>query len=99
TRFSRDWSSDVCSSDLSTLPPSLRGREVAVAIHDAQEPPPGMDCAPPPRKDDIRPASGQMTQRSPYVNVTQCCREGRATPDSTRSEERRVGKGGGCVGR
>src|SRR5690606_40350975 len=25
TRFSRDWSSDVCSSDLKTLPPKAQG--------------------------------------------------------------------------
>src|SRR5690606_41040588 len=28
TRFSRDWSSDVCSSDLQTVPPSLGGRRL-----------------------------------------------------------------------
>src|SRR5690606_39587858 len=30
TRFSRDWSSDVCSSDLRDLAATLRGYELAV---------------------------------------------------------------------
>src|SRR5690606_39305902 len=33
TRFSRDWSSDVCSSDLDNIPPVAECQDITVALN------------------------------------------------------------------
>src|SRR5690606_39838358 len=87
TIFSRDWSSDVCSSDLPSLPPSppsgRRRRDPCPASKPALPPAEqpqyrsGEGAEPPRRRDTDadRPASPVRENR-------------------TRSEERRVGKEG-----
>src|SRR5690606_41162212 len=87
TRFSRDWSSDVCSSDLhgqrggpgdGHRRPGERDR---LAVVDGDEPLPAGDAAP--HGDTAAGGGVRLGERPPAVGVV----------DADRSEERRVGKG------
>src|SRR5690606_40010056 len=83
TRFSRDWSSDVCSSDLIPLP--------------RMEPPAGVNPASDeeagcPHLPCCRFRSGQRSAGFPVRQLHGGF--GSASADGRRSEERRVGKAG-----
>src|SRR5690606_40609835 len=86
TRFSRDWSSDVCSSDLDVVA-RIGGDEFVVLLH-------RVDGAP----QALVPA-GKIVEalRQPFAveGLTlhiSCCVGVALYPDHGRSEERRVGK-------
>src|SRR5690606_39507361 len=85
TRFSRDWSSDVCSSDLRNGParagsgptvPTMDGREWHAAYQD--------------RLQDVRDRTARARRALAAVAGTATSRDGAVV--ITRSEERRVGK-------
>src|SRR5690606_40326156 len=83
TRFSRDWSSDVCSSDLPAPPVGGTGRSIAsVGIL------PGKDAADP-YGTPCRAGPGRPGGRAWPRGLAGDVR-------SLRSEERRVGKECGC---
>src|SRR3712207_8203398 len=82
TRYWRDWSSDVCSSDLRTLgraAPSPAWRSCPALPHSSPPGPPG--SSPP---DDEGPANGEGPSPRLLKHYKKLAR--------TRSEERRVGK-------
>src|SRR5690606_41089504 len=87
TRFSRDWSSDVCSSDLGRIIEPAEANEVLNAVLDA-----GInfiDTSP-----DYGPSEEMIGQsianrRDEYFLATKC---GCPVTVEQRSEERRVGK-------
>src|SRR5690606_39461876 len=91
TRFARDWSSDVCSSDLSET--AWRGaREALPPLRDRRS-----------GRRDIPGFDGRLpAQGAPFdenIATMRAARESsvrppRALPGSARSEERRVGKWG-----
>src|SRR5207253_7995494 len=89
TRWPRDWSSDVCSSDLigKMVEAPLHGNDVAFEIigvvratryYDLHQTPPSMFFY-------------NLQQAGPYM-PTLHVRVGSANPEFVRSEERRVGK-------
>src|SRR5690606_39739971 len=83
TRFSRDWSSDVCSSDL-RKPQHLRQQRQGAGPH--QRPPQGLHAT----QDDVKqhlngPCETKVARADEVVQVG-------------RSEERRVGKEGRARG-
>src|SRR5690606_40482872 len=85
TRFSRDWSSDVCSSDLATPSSKLSNK--------ASTPRPSPPKAPPPAKET--PAASPS--KSPPVSRCEllfCGPPSQFVRRALRSEERRVGKEG-----
>src|SRR5690606_41007253 len=90
TRFSRDWSSDVCSSDLTSLGDVvgalLPGGSVSpgmIAVPPRRSPlPPGLEYDPP---SITQPENWQAYSHQEIYSINQ-----------RRSEERRVGKGGRC---
>src|SRR5690606_41033752 len=79
TRFSRDWSSDVCSSDLE-------------ALHGPWSWPFGPHGTPADAFDDRRPASRGGRIMGQKINPIGLRLGVNRTWDSRRSEERRVGK-------
>src|SRR5690606_41062767 len=83
TRFSRDWSSDVCSSDLEIMPVAvgLDHRDGELSVH-------GWTQASGVRLDD---ALGRFPTAAAFV-ITDISRDGMLTGPDVRSEERRVGK-------
>src|SRR5207302_2463250 len=85
TRFSRDWSSDVCSSDL---------RRTSRPVHDAQDH--GQLPPPAPFPENLR--ASLLARRSPASSAIASCSL-ITSPLTHRSEERRVGKecGSGCA--
>src|SRR5207302_4543649 len=92
TRFSRDWSSDVCSSDLADQSADVsalgdaRDREGEDEVDD----------------DDPERAAAEDVVALPLEHEAGAedpeNRSGRADGRDERSEERRVGKGGGARG-
>src|SRR5690606_39894305 len=81
TRFSRDWSSDVCSSDLSSQPPATPGRNWRQVV-----------C-----KRQVRSPPSSMINSGPACKVAAKCRKYSSSvapyqAKTARSEERRVGK-------
>src|SRR5690606_40182666 len=86
TRFSRDWSSDVCSSDLKT--PSVSAAERFVSTQGGSG-----------RQDGTGPKfqAGGLGQDGYQGSALDSRTDGAIGPDG-RSEERRVGKGGGGRG-
>src|SRR5690606_40989819 len=84
TRFSRDWSSDVCSSDLLVV------ADAAMGIHYAHLA--GNDDGTPLVHGDIRPETLMVS----FGGVCQVTGYGAlgVAPKESRSEERRVGKEG-----
>src|SRR5690606_40235872 len=90
TRFSRDWSSDVCSSDLTSHPSKNNGYTISYS---------GMHC----RKTNITDTITSTTT-APHEYATYLCTYSKTRSNSTdhtstpnipsanRSEERRVGK-------
>src|SRR5690606_39743268 len=99
TRFSRDWSSDVCSSDL--IGRALRAaalielvgsstRDLADATY-----PDRLPSVPAPTPDD----STVLTPTSGVLILVDHDHVVRAAQQADRSEERRVGKEGGPRGR
>src|SRR5699024_11388716 len=83
TRSKRDWSSDVCSSDLDgvvTIPGDLRVLTGHARVWDAQV--------------DGLPAPDEVATFDQVVAAIAAVPQGEG--DGQRSEERRVGKGGGC---
>src|SRR5690606_40135468 len=88
TRFSRDWSSDVCSSDLATdvtvpidIPPAANRATLTLANGDVIM----LDSA----------SDGQLAVQQGTRILKEADRiiyEGNRTPANERSEERRVGK-------
>src|SRR5207302_6508589 len=96
TRFSRDWSSDVCSSDLRNVESiddyvTLIGLFRAVAAH----------ARPEGRAHDVTPSSWPQLLRRFYelalLALHEVVARGGGVREAPRSEERRVGKG--CGGR
>src|SRR5690606_40548037 len=86
TRFSRDWSSDVCSSDLAAP------RAGTMVGGRAGPPDPAAERGGAPRAPSVRGlVDGDRDPRRRSA--------GRAGVPLARSEERRVGKGGGRGGR
>src|SRR5690606_39730446 len=81
TRFSRDWSSDVCSSDLGAcpLPADSAGCEAVPAPRERTHP------------HDGKVIVGGTRRHRPDRDGRLSCLRGRL-PRGTRSEERRVGK-------
>src|SRR5690606_39642518 len=82
TIFSRDWSSDVCSSDLVSTAGHPRGYHRRLCCPAGCSPcprPRGSPCSPP----CCSPPPAAMAAQKTTAAAT------------TRSEERRVGKGGG----
>src|SRR5690606_40112881 len=92
TRFSRDWSSDVCSSDLPRRPTRPAGRDAPKALRRSHEVLPrahGTTTGDTRRGATCTDASPRHTSssRSPGHQLAR-------TPTTPRSEERRVGKKG-----
>src|SRR5690606_39784291 len=92
TRFSRDWSSDVCSSDLLADQHALAGKvEVGHAKDGHGKWPPGVKgaslsaCA----VRDSNPSQALAAPGSREGRISRCA----AGTAATRSEERRGGKG------
>src|SRR5690606_39579724 len=92
TRFSRDWSSDVCSSDLGTL------NSTKHSSYDRADPVHNAGCN---RENPVKHTGNDTTQRADYTrNGTdrRSCRTYNVTKHAgnytkhRRSEERRVGK-------
>src|SRR5690606_41186466 len=81
TRFSRDWSSDVCSSDLSH-PPS----------GDLRPAPRGVLRAAVGRSSDFRTGGFPSPTSAASLAWAQCVFAGSFPVTAARSEERRVGK-------
>src|SRR5690606_40021593 len=81
TRFSRDWSSDVCSSDLLRRPSG----SARILKRPRSWPPPALFLCPP-----VDPARRNRKAFRQVCNGLRPCLIG--TPDLCRSEERRVGK-------
>src|SRR5690606_40243144 len=78
TRFSRDWSSDVCSSDLASLSPE------AVSLAEEVHPPTGFA----PVTFFVVPDQGAVVARFGMTDAPSRVHD----PGGGRSEERRVGK-------
>src|SRR5690606_39284112 len=93
TRFSRDWSSDVCSSDLfpfpavGDAPAVVGGGDVAVAFTDTEATMALMSFLASPEAAEIWVAEGGFTSPNKSVDTS-------LYPD--RSEERRGGQEGSC---
>src|SRR5690606_40685181 len=89
TRFSRDWSSDVCSSDLNPQAP------VHVLIVPNEPIPTAADVKP-----EHEAALGRMFTVAAKVAAQEGLEKGYRliVNCKERSEERRVGKGGRCGG-
>src|SRR5690606_39627376 len=94
TRFSRDWSSDVCSSDLA----HFLGAPTAPKVWQAADDVPVRDLVAP-EVLQANPFLGSMNagQFRAWAGTRGGMQEGRASADM-RSEERRVGEGGGAQG-
>src|SRR5690606_40344720 len=91
-RFSRDWSSDVCSSDLAAMIEAQQARLKALTVdteHLAQKPVP----KPLPPVSESGAASGTNDRRAALEAVGGSCPGpiGGGTNGAPRSEERRVG--------
>src|SRR5690606_40432115 len=92
-RFSRDWSSDVCSSDLEAEGAARGGRSMSAWTHPSLGP---IELIPPklcPKKvwqHFYDP--GEHWERVCAVDVAVMRREAEVTVGAARSEERRVGK-------
>src|SRR5690606_40131484 len=94
TRFSRDWSSDVCSSDLIELPGLLqvyiqpKGVSSGTAARSPQAILPGARMRGKlAETETLQEALGVVAEIAPFSEGFQ--------PQGIRSEERRVGKEGG----
>src|SRR5690606_41152510 len=89
TRFSRDWSSDVCSSDLRIIPLLSRYFDIVSAAIQQES-------------GTIDKFIGDAVMAfwgAPAANpdhATDCCRAALACQRAVRSEERQVGKECGC---
>src|SRR5690606_41014962 len=81
TRFSRDWSSDVCSSDLSAIAKEVQHRRTI------NERKPHLCFRPPAFYPCLLPRSV-----NPALQRHRLCRNRRDPSGPARSEERRVGK-------
>src|SRR5690606_40135633 len=98
TRFSRDWSSDVCSSDLAAGV-GEGGRDRVDAVDEERVRPPldwrtrGIGA--------LRPARPRkrLPRHAPLISAAGKGDNGRGGRRDPRSEERRVGEGGGWVTR
>src|SRR3546814_20468007 len=86
-----DWSSDVCSSDLSIIRPSASSRASVL-------PPASFSTTalPPPIGRDRR-ALRALQRRGRQLQPVEHAALGGRLPALARSEERRVGKGGGST--
>src|SRR5690606_39703038 len=84
TRFSRDWSSDVCSSDLEAMPLLSRAKQVEILVVETgrtdEEEIPGADLA------------RHLARHKLKVDLRRVLAPSRRDIDAMRSEERRVGK-------
>src|SRR5690606_41192115 len=92
TRFSRDWSSDVCSSDLYAVPPVVAHKWAAAAAELADQPGYAQAFMPNGRA----PAVGEHFRipDAAYTLRRIAASGGRDFYEGERSEERRVGKEG-----
>src|SRR5690606_40812756 len=77
TRFSRDWSSDVCSSDLATLAPTMCTPKISSVLASANI--------------FTNPLVSSLARALPNA-LNGNCPALYSTPSALRSEERRVGK-------
>src|SRR5690606_40299967 len=96
TSFSRDWSSDVCSSDLASVERSATSPNAPIALRGADELA-ELARAFERSRAQIHEQLGEITRREQalrdYIaNTTHDL----MLPLSVRSEERRVGKEGSC---
>src|SRR5699024_11692529 len=91
TRSKRDWSSDVCSSDLvAALRAALADGTIDIVATDhAPHPREAKDC-------EFAAAAMGMTGLETAVGVVAAAMIAPGEHEFTRSEERRVGKGGVC---
>src|SRR5690606_40807555 len=93
TRFSRDWSSDVCSSDLNAVAEPVPPRCAANADGDS----PVRRALPDFRWERVEPMRYKEEDGAPFRDVTrQVLFQMPEQQSELRSEERRVGKEGGC---
>src|SRR5207302_8137028 len=82
TRFSRDWSSDVYSSDLPQWPATVGGASwLTIRVWEGRVRPGDLDSRPPPTRNRVVMEPLDLTGLKTY-------------PLASRSEERRVGKEG-----
>src|SRR5690606_40584894 len=86
TRFSRDWSSDVCSSDLGSLPPGVPADFYTELARLARQD--GMRLVLDTSGEALRQAQGAYLLKPNRNELAQLA----GRPLSGRSEERRVGK-------
>src|SRR5206468_10094269 len=94
TRSDRDWSSDVCSSDLAVNePPILGGLQKRPALSFAERHLGLRTATAESVSDSLLDAWGDEVERS--FDVDALLAIARGAPE-LRSEERRVGKGGRC---
>src|SRR5690606_39915589 len=95
TKVSRDWSSDVCSSDLEKLEPTISAPRRLVPTRVAPMKLAPLKVAP----DRLRPDSSQRLQEPPSETMRATSRSwiDRRT-SAARSEERRAGKGSKATG-
>src|SRR5690606_39872315 len=83
TSFSRDWSSDVCSSDLTATAPPVVFHTLSISTGSSVEPSPDHPVSTP--EDRLLPEAYPPDHHLPS-------REAGAPLPRSRSEERRVGK-------
>src|SRR5690606_41194261 len=88
TRFSRDWSSDVCSSDLRRGPGRAEGTILTVTLNPSVDR--TVEVASLKRGALIRATGGHVEAGGKGINVTRALSAHRIS--SCRSEERRVGQ-------
>src|SRR5690606_41138667 len=90
TRFSRDWSSDVCSSDLGASPDV----QVALAPQSVSEQADALAPVQDEQDEQVAPQSPSSTPASQLTEPVPAARGSEAAPKAVRSEERRGGREG-----
>src|SRR5690606_40163749 len=88
TRFSRDWSSDVCSSDLGTLGPSTASFDLTLPPGTVITTITGLDVGASEVVTSVTPNDGRIAFNDTQLLIG-------SSASSARSEERRVGKESG----
>src|SRR5690606_41049572 len=94
TSFSRDWSSDVCSSDL----PEIAAKAKVLSVErDADRAGRDLDLAPSARELEVLPVPRHRIDDA-VIDLLVLARAGLVDLQVVRSEERRVGREGGRRG-
>src|SRR5690606_40157291 len=96
-RFSRDWSSDVCSSDLAGSSPTRRGVKVHEIFMCEPTPDPPADVDFSKVQDSAKgTVRGRLLDHMENTGCTACHRRSDPPGLALRSEERRVGRESGA---